>query len=47
VFLAELVFFIALKARKTLVQHEVSYRLCRNCMSFVLWCFVSSYKLTD
>lgn len=25
VFLAELVFFIALKARKTLVQHEVSH----------------------
>jgi hypothetical protein len=32
VFLAELVFFIALKARKTLVQHEVNDSVCWNCM---------------
>jgi cadherin EGF LAG seven-pass G-type receptor 1 len=31
VFLAELVFFIALKARKTLVQHEVSHGVGWNC----------------
>ncbi|PNF37514.1 hypothetical protein B7P43_G13808, partial [Cryptotermes secundus] len=32
VFLAELVFFIALKARKTLVQHEVSHGFGRTCI---------------
>jgi cadherin EGF LAG seven-pass G-type receptor 1 len=39
VLLAELVFFIALKARKTLVQHEVSYCLqCNLCYGVLSFC---------
>ncbi|KAJ4450280.1 hypothetical protein ANN_01700 [Periplaneta americana] len=46
VFLAELVFFIALKARKTLVQHEFPCKMSAMCLHY-LWLTAFTWTLVD